>query len=349
MTNYQICEARDRRHSIIHRHPDRFASWVFNGGMWQYPDDEIVIGFSSFPCAYDTPESVNHGKQAPDCWRLARSTDGGVTWSERAFPAYSEAAATTQATSEPMQGVSFSDPDLLLCHRDDRVFLSPDRGHTFTSWRRVPHCRHRDVRGRPDWVVRSDGACVLFSTVSTEAAEYGRPVVYLSRNGGQSWEFLAYMAAEPDNRWLCYPSGVILPGGRIIAAVRSQMLGHGLSQWTEMFASDDGGRTWSLQPRLNDLGAPCQLRLLRDGRVLATYGYRSRPFGIRAKVSDDGGDTWGPEIIIRDDGKSWDLGYPRSVELAAGTILTAYYFNTADDPVDVDGGVRHIAATRWKV
>lgn len=55
--------------------------------------------------------------------------------------------------------------------------------------------------------------------------------------------------------------------------------------------------------------------------------------------------TWGPEIIVRDDGGSPDLGYPRAVELPNGKILTAYYFNDKNDRVQCNGGVRYIAAT----
>ncbi|HQR07959.1 MAG TPA: sialidase family protein [Gemmatales bacterium] len=53
---------------------------------------------------------------------------------------------------------------------------------------------------------------------------------------------------------------------------------------------------------------------LQDCRIALTYGNRSAPYGIRAKISDDKGKTWGPEIILRDDGGNWDLGYPRTVQ-----------------------------------
>jgi hypothetical protein len=44
-------------------------------------------------------------------------------------------------------------------------------------------------------------------------------------------------------------------------------------------------------------------------------------------------------------GGSWDLGYPRVVRLGAGRVMVAYYFNRRDDPVQCEGGVRHIACT----
>ncbi len=69
-------------------------------------------------------------------------------------------------------------------------------------------------------------------------------------------------------------------------------------------------------------------------------------------VSEDEGRSWSGEIIVRDDGGSWDLGYPRVWEAAPGRIGVLYYFNSKDDPVQVkaasvtqpwgEGGVRFI-------
>lgn len=73
--------------------------------------------------------------------------------------------------------------------------------------------------------------------------------------------------------------------------------------------------------------------------------YRRPSYGIRAKVSEDGGNSSGPEPILRSDGGSFDLGYPRCVQLGDGRIVTSYYFNDQDDPVKQSGGVRYIAAT----
>ena len=49
------------------------------------------------------------------------------------------------------------------------------------------------------------------------------------------------------------------------------------------------------------------------------------PYGQRARISRDDGATWSDEIILRDDGPDGDLGYPCSVELPGGDILTVYY------------------------
>ena len=59
---------------------------------------------------------------------------------------------------------------------------------------------------------------------------------------------------------------------------------------------------------------------------------------------DDGGLTWDVDYILRDDGHDMDLGYPASVELANGDILTVYYQKPFSS-LDQCG----LAWTRWRV
>jgi len=80
---------------------------------------------------------------------------------------------------------------------------------------------------------------------------------------------------------------------------------------------------------------------LQDGRLCLTYGYRAAPFGIRARLSADAGATWEPEIVLRDDACSPDLGYTRTCQQPDGTLVTVYYYN------DTPGGAAYIAATLW--
>ncbi len=72
-----------------------------------------------------------------------------------------------------------------------------------------------------------------------------------------------------------------------------------------------------------------------------TYGVRAKPFGMRAKLSSDGGQTWGDEIVLRNDGGGRDIGYPRSVQRPDGRVVTVYYW--CDDPSQT----RYIVATIW--
>jgi hypothetical protein len=141
-----------------------------------------------------------------------------------------------------------------------------------------------------------------------------------------------------------YPRAIVLPDGGILASIRCQRDPTSVL-WTEIFASDDGGRTWAFRSRVNDWGAPGDLCRMRDGRIACVYGYRMPPFGVRVRISEDDGRTWGREGILRDDGGSWDLGYPRVTEVEPGRLLAVYYMNRRDDPIQMNGGVRHIAQT----
>jgi Neuraminidase (sialidase) len=93
--------------------------------------------------------------------------------------------------------------------------------------------------------------------------------------------------------------------------------------------SKDQGKTWSKPVKTKLKGYPQHLLQLKDGRILATYGYRYQPFGIRASISKDGGKTWDldNEIVIRSGGINCDLGYPVSIEMEDGKILSVYYYN----------------------
>lgn len=95
-------------------------------------------------------------------------------------------------------------------------------------------------------------------------------------------------------------------------------------------------------------GFPVHLTVLDDGRLLATYGYRRFPYGQRASLSRDG-INWQeyPEIIIRADAPNRDLGYPASLEITPGEILTVYYQETGD-PADTHSRPT-IQSTRWRL
>jgi len=119
-----------------------------------------------------------------------------------------------------------------------------------------------------------------------------------------------------------------LPDGRVIAALRSQKGGHLATSF-----SSDGGLTWNAPQRItDDREHPADLIVLKDGRLLMTYGVRNKPMGAAAITSKDNGRTWDKEgkIILEGGAPNTDCGYPSSVQLQDGSVVTLYY--QVDDP-----------------
>ena len=64
-----------------------------------------------------------------------------------------------------------------------------------------------------------------------------------------------------------------------------------------------------------------------------SYGYRRKPYGNQARISEDNGESWSDPITISDDGVSGDLGYPSTVELDDGSLVTVWYEKMPDSPM----------------
>ena len=148
-----------------------------------------------------------------------------------------------------------------------------------------------------------------------------------SKDDGLSWNWLSEIPGRPGDdveRDYHELHAVESDDGRIIAQIRHQ--GKVDKNWTLQTESTDGGKTWTI-PRAITFGIPSQLLKLRDGRLLMTYGHRRLPFGNQARLSADHGRTWSEPMIVSGDGTVSDLGYPSTVELADGTLLTVWYEN----------------------
>jgi hypothetical protein len=88
-------------------------------------------------------------------------------------------------------------------------------------------------------------------------------------------------------------------------------------------------------------GFPFHLLPLPDGRVWLSYGYRRKPFGIRARIlnAECTDFAQAPEIVLRDDGGTTDIGYPWATLLPDGRILTVYWMNHDDKERYIGGTI----------
>ncbi len=166
-----------------------------------------------------------------------------------------------------------------------------------------------------------------------------------SRDGGYSWQLLSVLdlpqGLSCDN--FHEPHVIELPDGRLFGAIRAQDKGipHGFSIYTTV--SCDGGKTWSDLKCTDVSGSPPHLLLHSSGALICAFGRREAPFGERAMVSHDLGETWSDEYILDERAKDGDLGYPASVELDDGSIVTVYYQKYPDD------AKCSILCTKWRL
>ena len=146
-----------------------------------------------------------------------------------------------------------------------------------------------------------------------------------STDRGESWQF--HVLAEDGGGRLQFNETALLalPNGRVLAMMRCHRAGQGVGNYLYQSFSDDGGINWSASTRTLIWGYPAQLILLESGRVLCTYAHRRHPYGVRACLSHDLGESWDyeNEKIIRDDSLPGLVWYPTTIQLDDGSLLTA--------------------------
>jgi hypothetical protein len=280
-------------------------------------DGTIVAAIFNQPAHGSLPGDV-------DCWA---SEDQGQTWQKR-------------GTAAPRPGPNTNRMNVAagLAESGDLIVIASGyrRIGEDASWaeRLLPAVVCRSADGGHTWAVSEsfprapDGQDMIpFGDIAPGADGRLRATCYTA---GESWA--TYMVSSPDDgrTW----GGAVKIGDGInecaplhlgerhwLAAIRTNTPAD-----LRLFASDDDGATWTdrgpvTQPKQH----PAHLLRLADGRILLTYGNRAAgTTGIEAKLSSNKGATWDSALRLLEL-PPVDLGYPSSVQLADGRILTAYY------------------------
>lgn len=167
--------------------------------------------------------------------------------------------------------------------------------------------------------------------------------LFFSDDDGRTWGNPALIGSARFNE----TAVLRLRADRWLAAART--IGGGI----ELLISEDEGRTWKLSGAVTSLSHhPGHLVKLADGRILLTYGIRERlklgpeatpDYAIGVRFSKDEGRTWSaPARLVSLPGSS-DGGYPATVQLADGTLVTAYYSNGIPEHQRY-----HMGVVRWR-
>lgn len=269
---------------------------------------------------------------------LIRSTDKGKTWS-----------APWTAVDEPYDDRNpamgqLKDGTIILAYailsgydesglrlkggRSDRVFdgvyliFSKDNGKTWSKPVRDPaiynfYANKGHISPYGKIIQLPNGDVLMAVYFEFFDARGNQSYIFRSKDGGKSWGEPVLLGEHFNETGI-----VALKDGRLLAAMRSEKGGH-----IAITESTDQGKTWSKPNQLTaDNEHPADLIQLRDGRVLMVYGQRNAPRGVHAMVSPDGR-TWdkSKRIVLSDSAPNGDCGYPSSVEVGNGKVVTVYY------------------------
>jgi len=351
-------------HTVIFSDPALFAGWPANEGFWQW-GDEMLVGFNVTQYE-ETADGHNVVPGAYQWINFARSLDGGETWTIEPHPQISTPgtfnasgdyvrASGYPAIPAPVAspgGFDFTADGFALKARGNRFWVTDDRGQTWSNPYTLPAFDQAFLTARTNYLVLDSQSMLLFYEATNTPPSTGnhwRTMVVQTTDGGQTFERIAWLTPDPLDghdtgampAYALMPSVARLDDGTMLAAVRNRLEGH---KWNDLMASTDSGQTWQkVATPIDHNDNPAALVSLGGDRLALVYGYRNGPFGIRGKISEDGGQTWSQDYILRNDGREWDLGYVRAGVRSDGNITAVYYYTTAAQPA------QFIAGTIWDV
>lgn len=334
------------------------------------PDGEFIVAFRRAPNRLALGEGKNNHVDPNSQLVAIRSRDAGATWSVAPTLIYAHPLGGSQdpcllqlRSGELLcfsygwsflraDGVAALKPPFLQNYpgsifNGGYYVRSADGGRTWSEPIYPPHLDVevlRDAYAHPvpaynrGALIEGRDGRIFWAVAATDSMSPRKSSVHLLVSGdhGATWTPGPVIASDPKisfNETSVYET----LKGDLVAFLRTEKFGD-----QACFArSTDGGKTFQPFQSMGFQGHPLHALRLPDNRVLLTYGYRHAPFGIRARIlnAECTDAATAPEIILRDDGVTTDLGYPWSVALDAHHVLVTYYFNTAARPL------QHIAAT----
>ncbi len=237
------------------------------------------------------------------------------------------------------------------------VMMSDDYGVTWSDPVEVP------IFGPHGPNICKDGTLVylgnyLYNTGYSYKDENGEEVrphlgCFVSHDGGYHWELAGEVpdgfgpGGELCNAYNMFEPHIMeLPDGRLMGAIRTHNEAMDPAFTVFITYSDDKGKTWSTPKGIGVDGSPPHLLLHSSGAIICSYSCRTN--GIRcerAVVSYDMGETWEQDYALdhRIAPHRFDMGYPATVELDDGSLVTIYYQSYEND------GCPSILGTKWRL
>ena len=206
------------------------------------------------------------------------------------------------------------------------VIRSTDHGKTWGAPSKIDNFPSQLVSPYGKIINIEDGGLLMHIYAEDDllgfGAKEGRYYAYAFRSwdGGKTWDDISFISDGFGEIGFLQTKEK-----KILAAMRAVDRSEGGIHLSE---STDNGKTWSRPLRVTfDSEHPADLIELADGRIIMTHGQRTRPMGVQALVSDDGGTTWKQKdkLALAWQAPNRDTGYPSSLVRRDGKILTLYY------------------------
>lgn len=211
------------------------------------------------------------------------------------------------------------------------IYVSEDGGNTFPKRYRFP------LTAPHGPIVLSDGSYFFVGrSFSVEdryledgvVTDYLPEGLYWSRStDGYEWTEprLIPIDAENGDLW-CEPHAFERKDGGITVAVRVQKFSPVIGPLrTYLIDGSADGREWSSPRDLGLQASPPHVLRHSSGALVMTVGRREKPYAQQALISRDDGKTWSKPLDLETRMCSGDHGYPSSVELSDGSIMTVFY------------------------
>jgi len=320
---------------VVFAEPTSFAGWPANNGAWTWNDGkEILVGFTKGP--FVEQEGHNIGKTNRKNL-LARSTDGGTTWSTEEPSNF--VGNSAQPVASPGE-INFEAPGFAMrvmgnaYHGStDKVgsfFVSDDKGkhwrgpYRFNSLMEDPNLAGTECTSRTGYLVTGPESCLIFMAArprdfkkvkgqATGSIDGGKPSQWVAQwdkayvaettDGGKSFHFVSWIAPLSGSFRAVMPAVCRLKDGSIVATVRANRVerdakGEGLmAGHVDAYGSADNGRTWSFLSRVGETGGKEQ-----NGNPPALVALKD------GRIACAYGDRRTARIMIRlssDGGKTW--------------------------------------------
>ena len=320
---------------------------------------------SAFPQAVQLPDgtilcsfSIGGGPNVTGGTELARSTDGGETWSAAGSVLPKDTRTGTanflKLTLSPDGGTIFGygarlseniDEQFGDRHMEPILCTSTDAGRTWSAPMRVPFpvdCSLEVSHGA--LALRSGRLLAPGATLAARDRLGERVLASISNDGGRTWPDHSVVFEDPQHRHGYFEQKLCeLPDGRLLATAWTVTLGDVADRPNHFTISHDHGETWS-SPRSTGIEGQTMTPIpVGDDRLLVLYNRRYGRQGVvmclvrfteEAWTLEWEGLLYDPQTIrerpkdVQDGVTEFDsfkFGFPTAIPLQDGTFLATHW------------------------